>query len=300
MSMILDALSRAEKERQQDTNVYVDPTRYTTTSTIKEERFKKWVLIALVANLSLITIFATGYFWQNYNNEQATSSSSMGNASVVEQSNMHETKSQPTNNVVADSQEMNQALVQQRSDVPEVDLVSQQVTTAVEQVKLNDQSNFSAQTLSLLDEAQVQKAKPVISSKKKPAANKTIKSSIKKVPPVQYASKPLSHDGVAQITNNTPTVASINEAVRREQLSNTSSYTNLSDLPVSQRAQLSQYEVNVHVYDNNPSSRFVLINMVKYKQGDRISGTNTNVSSIVPEGVVLNHNGQQVLLERNQ
>lgn len=41
MSMILDALSRAEKERQTENISGLDTARYVTSSTIKDERFKR-------------------------------------------------------------------------------------------------------------------------------------------------------------------------------------------------------------------------------------------------------------------
>ena len=50
MSMILDALSRAEQERRSENEVMLDPTRYVGSSSIKEQRLKKWILLALVIN----------------------------------------------------------------------------------------------------------------------------------------------------------------------------------------------------------------------------------------------------------
>ena len=72
MSMILDALSRAEKERQSENAVGLDTARYATSSAIKEDRFKKWVLIALVANFALIILLSLGYIWKTYLHKQPT------------------------------------------------------------------------------------------------------------------------------------------------------------------------------------------------------------------------------------
>ncbi len=292
MSMILDALSRAEKERQADNNIHLDPTRYTTTSTIKEDRFKKWVLIALVANLALITVLAASYLWKNFTNNNGdmhanTAVEQQAVSSDVNIKNMEEV-SAASENTFASPSAVDNALLKEQTPSPQVNLI--------------DDSSSSTAVSSLLDEAQVKKARSRVSAVKKPTAKKTIKSSVKKIPPVQFSSKPLSEDNNVQLANNrAPSVATINEAVTRERLiAGTGAYTRLSDLPISERAQLSQYEVNVHVYDTNPSSRFVLINMIKYKEGDRISGSNASVASIVPEGVVVNHNSQQVLIERNQ
>lgn len=76
-------------------------------------------------------------------------------------------------------------------------------------------------------------------------------------------------------------------------------YSRLSDVPVNERSHLNQYEINVHVYDDSADASFVLINMVKYKQGDRLPGGRDYVSAIVPEGVVIDYGSGKALYERN-
>jgi hypothetical protein len=44
--------------------------------------------------------------------------------------------------------------------------------------------------------------------------------------------------------------------------------------------------INVHVYDNNPAARFVLIDMHRYREGEAIDGGLT-LERITPDGVVL-------------
>jgi general secretion pathway protein B len=70
----------------------------------------------------------------------------------------------------------------------------------------------------------------------------------------------------------------------------------VSDLPESSRASLSQYEVNVHVFDDDPARRFVLINMDKYKEGDRIANNGPLVQEITAEGVVVDYGSGSALL----
>ena len=119
---------------------------------------------------------------------------------------------------------------------------------------------------------------------------------------MQYSSKPLSVP--AQATG--PTVASVTAALERQRAAGASSpngasnYTKLSEIPINERNQLSQYQVNVHVYDDSGQASFVLINMVKYKQGDHLPGGGAFVSAIVPEGVVIDYGSGQALIERNQ
>lgn len=281
--MILDALSRAEKERQAEETSHLDTTRYVPTSTIKEDRFKKWVLIALAANFALIMLFAGAYFWNNYISNHAEEVAAISQPQSEVDTTVH-------NKADVVMQDANTPVVDQADPIPEP--ISQQPKQVTNNLTENIDKTDSLSSLE--SEAHVKANQPVVTPKiKKTVAKKTIK----KVPPVQYSSTPLNQAS----SNNKPTVASITEAVSREkQAATASSYTLLSDMPVSQRAELSQYEVNVHVYDDSPLSRFVLINMVKYKEGDGISGSTARIAAIVPEGVVLNYANRQVLLERNK
>ena len=279
MSMILDALSRAEKERQAENAIGLDTARYATSSTIKEDRFKKWVLIALVANFALIILLALGYVWKTYVHESPDLSEVVDNeqtavmeAVVTEQ---HSTNS--VSPMIADQPLENQT--DQQPELPSIDL--------------SGESNKTQPAASLLDETKVK-----IKQANKTPIKKPVKSIVKKIPPVQYSSKPLS----APTQKSKPTVASVSAAVEKQRIANTNSsnYTRLSDVPISERSKLSQYEVNVHVYDDSGQASFVLINMVKYRQGDQLPGGGAIVSAIVPEGVVIDYGGGKALIERNQ
>ena len=76
----------------------------------------------------------------------------------------------------------------------------------------------------------------------------------------------------------------------------TTSIPLLKDLPESSRHDLSRYEVNVHVFDDNPERRFVLINMDKYKEGDRIANNGPLVEEITRKGVVIDYGNGRTLL----
>lgn len=72
---------------------------------------------------------------------------------------------------------------------------------------------------------------------------------------------------------------------------------NVRDLPESSRSNLNQYEINVHVFDDDDAARsFVLINMDKYKEGDRIANNGPLVQQITPEGVVIDYGSGRALL----
>lgn len=283
--MILEALSRAEKERQADEVSHLDTSRYVTSSTIKEDRFKRWVLVALAANFVLITLFAGSYVWKNFTD-------SGRDINIQAKKELEAQYSQSSQNELLSDISQVESNVANQAATMHSDNVDQKLSaTPVKSVdnRLLDSKN---KTSSLESEFQVSSKKTVAKAKAK-----VVKAPVKKIPPVQYSSQPLK----SSTTESKPTVSSIAKAVAREkQASATKNYSLLTDIPVGQRAQLSQYEVNVHVYDDNPQSRFVLINMVKYKEGDGISGSNASISTIVPEGVVLNYNNQLVLIERNR
>ena len=67
-------------------------------------------------------------------------------------------------------------------------------------------------------------------------------------------------------------------------------------MPESSRSSLKQYEINVHVFDDNPERRFVLINMDKYKEGERIANNGPLVQEITREGVVVDYGTGRALL----
>ena len=68
------------------------------------------------------------------------------------------------------------------------------------------------------------------------------------------------------------------------------------EVPDSLRQVLKTLKINVHLYDADPDKRIVFINARRYKSGDRIWGTNLVLKQIIPEGVALAHNGQEVIL----
>jgi general secretion pathway protein B len=56
--------------------------------------------------------------------------------------------------------------------------------------------------------------------------------------------------------------------------------------------------VDIHVYSENAEDRFVFVNMTKHKEGSRLA-EGPLVAEIVPEGVVLEHDGTSFLLPRD-
>jgi general secretion pathway protein B len=74
------------------------------------------------------------------------------------------------------------------------------------------------------------------------------------------------------------------------------------DLPLYQQIvtsdNLPPLHLDMHVFADRPSDRFVLINMHRLGEGDTLQG-GVHVDAIRPDGVVLTYQGTQFLLPRN-
>lgn len=70
----------------------------------------------------------------------------------------------------------------------------------------------------------------------------------------------------------------------------------LKQMPPSFRNEFPKLVVDVHVYDDNPLRRFILVNGKKYREADALL-EGPRVIEIAPDGVVVEHRGSQVLLE---
>ena len=71
----------------------------------------------------------------------------------------------------------------------------------------------------------------------------------------------------------------------------------LRDLPADFRAAVPPLSLDVHVYAPSATSRFVLINMKKYHEGEQLA-EGPRIEEITEEGVVLSYQGQQFRIAR--
>lgn len=68
----------------------------------------------------------------------------------------------------------------------------------------------------------------------------------------------------------------------------------LKAMPDSYRADFPQITVQVHVYDNDPTKRWTLIDGKRYREGDTLP-QGPKIFKIVPQGIVFDWHGQRVL-----
>ncbi len=72
----------------------------------------------------------------------------------------------------------------------------------------------------------------------------------------------------------------------------------LSETEYDFQAQLPDMRLDVHVYKKRPESRFVLINMEKYREGQKMP-SGIVIEAIVIEGVMMSYQGQRFLMPLN-
>jgi general secretion pathway protein B len=74
-------------------------------------------------------------------------------------------------------------------------------------------------------------------------------------------------------------------------------YPTLQEVRAGGASGLPELHLDIHVYSDTPEERFVFINMVKHREGSQLA-EGPVVAEITPDGVVLGHRGNFVLLPR--
>ncbi|MGB5347222.1 MAG: general secretion pathway protein GspB, partial [Woeseia sp.] len=79
---------------------------------------------------------------------------------------------------------------------------------------------------------------------------------------------------------------------------NSANLPTLLDLQANGTLQLPELHLDIHVFSQAPQDRFVFINMSKYREAARLAD-GPLVKEIVPDGVVLEYEGNTFLLPRD-
>jgi general secretion pathway protein B len=67
-----------------------------------------------------------------------------------------------------------------------------------------------------------------------------------------------------------------------------------NDLSLEFRSGFTAPRIDVHVYDTDPQRRFILVDLKKYREGDRLA-SGARLEKITPEGVQLSFQGKQFI-----
>ncbi len=283
MSMILDALTRAEHERQlekQPNLKFVAPVK---------QRQKKpfniwlWVILALLVNAVVLVIFLR----PGENSNSSLANNSVINAQSASSSNDIATNTTANDSVVLEDTSTNISV----NSESELDVATSLQSSTDRPLAMELQQSSTA----VVDRPLIYEAKKTNIKQSPKTANVSShveQNTSQKKGAVSFSPTELSIDNAAQPIVNAPKLL-----IDQGKMDSTSNYVpNLKDLSRDTRNNLKQYEVNVHVFDDNPERRFVLINMDKYKQGDRISGNGPLVQEITRDGVIVDYGDGQALL----
>lgn len=66
------------------------------------------------------------------------------------------------------------------------------------------------------------------------------------------------------------------------------------ELPAAAQQKLKDLKINIHVYNDIPAERFVIIDMRRYREGDELRRPGLKLESITREGVIINYGGGKV------
>ncbi len=287
--MILDALTRAEHERQlekQPDLKFVDP--------VKPQKNNPnpiwlWVVLGLLANvliLFLIIRAITGNDDSNINT--AVQEETIINQEVVNSSPA--IQSQPVTQQPVNDTFNQQANLQDKT-------IPNQSTDPIDSRPLAMQ--MSNEQIAEINRPLIYESKQngEKSNKTVPQQASSTTSSAEKKGNVSFSSTELSADDAIPVVNKPKLLIDEGESIAlNTQTKSFSNVPKLRDLPESSRNNLNQYEVNVHVFDDDPLRRFVLINMNKYKEGDRIASNGPLIEEITSEGVVIDYGNGRALL----
>lgn len=287
MSYILDALNKSERARGTSASSSADP--IVATAVTPESRFRLPLMLALVA---LFSALATWLLLGSGEPEEPESGAAPPPARNV--------ASAPPVQAITSSRLPSSVGVQDR---PSRDRVDHEVDEPPEA------SKHGASTLepspprdeeSLLRQATVAATRPADSalSRGDNAQDRTVPSA--EPPPLADLAPSTLGERVDSEAAPAPLTSFAPLPPRRQQSSRPTHHSlpRLSELDPAFSERLPPLSLDVHAYDSDPARRFILLNLNRAIEGQRVSieGRRLRVTEIVPEGVVLEVEGVAFLL----
>lgn len=275
MSSILDALERAEKERNQ-----LDKKSLVDRGEARPGLFQRrglWVFAGLLLLINLLI-----WFWVV-----------MGPGSVSEQSadNIAQTKQQreplATADAVVSMLEQSQAGKERKSDPPL--LVEARVAKKVVAGKPSEPASTSPTP------ARPTKPVPARVITQPPAKVEPAVTTVESAPEttaqadVTREVEPTKYEDANKLAK-----ASVSQAVPVQKLETmqqdeTEQIPLLWELPANVQEKLSDLKINILVYDDDAARRFVIINMHKYREGDSLVPSGMKLQRITRKGVIIDY-----------
>jgi general secretion pathway protein B len=146
------------------------------------------------------------------------------------------------------------------------------------------------------DQAVVAKQKPENNKAEENRAQAEIKNDSAQQPKVEPNKESDNNDSLVdsqpiKSQNEQSVIKEVPEMIKQQE------YPFVYQLPFNIRKEIPKIKLNIHIYDQNKESRLVVVNGENYEIGDLIEET-LLIHDIVPEGLVLDFNGQKFLIPK--
>lgn len=169
---------------------------------------------------------------------------------------------------------------------------------AIDNSSQDEQTEAVIQAKPLLAES-LEPPEPVNSEiPERPLSAEQLPRPVKKKPvsrPAEKTAKKSSEEKVPEIDKNKEEKPVTNTAASSDKYAD---LLRMEDVPDAVRAKLQGFDVNAHVYSEEASKRFVLLNLQKRREGDKIN--DYTLESILPNGLVINFGEGKTLLPLGQ
>ncbi len=263
MSLILDALKKAEQDRHAGQAPVLDEMLIRRTAAAPRRRDPQQDVLLVAAILFAVLFALAGlvyWFWPA--GEAAPAAVATSTAAPATEQRAEESTPAPAMRIDPERLEAPVA------DVPEEPVAS--TDTGAAQAMTMDELDGDAPQPSPSKPPQYEPPTPPVVAEAAPAPTQPTVTPTPAPAPAVAASAPPPQD---------------NAAVRP-----------LKEMPPAFRSEFPKLVVDIHVYDENPLRRFVLVNGKKYRETDTLM-EGPRVVEITPVGVVVEHRGSKVLVE---
>jgi general secretion pathway protein B len=262
MSYILDALRKAEQQRQATEPDTVSE-RLLVNAPQSRQKSKKWIIALIFSNLVVIAYFAWFFSQKKPMQQQSISK-------VLDNKEKQPLQTEKAKSQVTDGASLQNEIAKKSNDSLALQLDQQHASPSIAQLYEEKKE--------ALKKAEAQKSNQDIPAKKSVTVKKETSTAKQKL------KETLS--GSSQALSEKP-----------EKLPTRKSMPELNDLSFDIRNNLPNLTINVFSYAHQLEDRFVIIDMVKYKTGQLIKGS-VRLKEIRPDSILLEYGGETFRIER--
>jgi general secretion pathway protein B len=303
MSYILDALKRAERERKQGQVSVLDEIAVAGAAEPPKPRLPQAWLIGLAALVLVCLPLSALLAWRHHSAREPAAASPAAVAAASGPTAVQQAAIPPAPAPVHKAATTPAATIEDGGRIATLDDVYGQAPPAAAQQPVAQQTTadvaaIRARVAAALsrpasgaagDTAQPSAAPPAVTpDSQKADAGTTADAVGDSAAPTAAdtapdASAPADAAAQAQASPPAPSSQDANPAQRQ-----------LREMPEDFRANFPAFTVDVHAYNDNPQRRFIMIGGRRYHEGDALA-QGPRIIAIVPEGMVLDWQGQRVL-----